>query len=256
MKTESSSVSTGNAPACTATPAEVYLAQEVHKARKSFRRTRLASLILIGLVGSYMTVLTAIMGRFLQPHEAAEVASGMLVQHLQTSGPALTVQLEREIPLVVRNAPLHLLQQLPVCREEIEKALALEFRSRCASFSGQLGAEMDRLIETHQTDIKNLLENAEDRAALRKILPDFERAITGFLNTDSDGRLVKKQIAELAATLAQIEQRVDRLANGSDLTAEERKARRALAMLARVIEDQTALPATGQASLTEKPGNR
>jgi hypothetical protein len=236
--------------------AEAYLAQELHKARRILRRTRITSLVLIALVGTYMTVVSAMLTRFLQPREAAQVASGMMVQHIQNNGPALAVRLEREIPLLIRDTPVHLLQQLPACRQEIEKSLALEFRGRCSTFANELGTEMDRLIESHKADIGRLLENAEDREALRKILPDFERAITGFLNTDSDGRLVKKQIAELASTLAQIDQRVDRLANGSSLTTEEQKARRALAMLARIIDNQTALPDTRQAALTRKTADR
>ncbi len=230
--------------------AEEYLAQELLKARQVLRRTRLTNLALVALVGTYMSVVSATLTRFLQPQEAAQVASGIMVQHIQNNGPALAVRIEREIPRLIRNAPVHLLQQLPACRQEIEQSVGLEFRSRCAVFAKDLGTEMDHLIEAHKADIGRLLENAEDRAALRQILPDFEKAITGFLNTDSDGRLVKKHITELASALDQIDKRVDRLANGSELTTEEQKARRALAVLARVIDSQTALPENRQAALT------
>ncbi len=245
-----------NPPASSETLAEAYLAQEVVKARQLLRRTRLVSLGLIGLVGTYMTVASTLLNRFLRPREAAEITAGMMVRHIEDNGPDLAVRLEREIPRLIRDTPAHLLQQLPACRQEIEKSVALEFRGRCAAFAKDLGTEMDRLIETHKADIGRLLENADDRDALRRILPDFERAITGFLNTDSDGRLVKKHIVELASALAQIDQRVDRLANGSGLTPEEQKARRALAVLARVIDSQTALPDTGQAALTGKTAAR
>jgi hypothetical protein len=238
------------------TLAEAYLERELIKARRAFRRSGITSLIMICLVGTYMTVLSFVLIRFLQPREAAQVATGILVQHIQNNGPALAAQLEREIPLLIRKAPVHLLQQLPACREHLEKTLALEFHGRCAVFGIELGAQIDRLMEEHKNQIRGLLDNPGDRAQLRAFLPDLQQAITGFLNTDSDGRQVKKQIAELAATLTQIEQRVDRLANGTNLTLEEQKARRALAMLARVIENQTALPGPAQTASTPPRANR
>ena len=51
-----------------------------------------------------------------------------------------------------------------------------------------------------------------------------------------------EQINDLAAGLKDIEKRMDRLANGSNLTPEEQKARRTLAMLAKAIKDKTKVP--------------
>jgi len=64
--------------------------------------------------------------------------------------------------------------------------------------------------------------------------------VTDFVQHDADGRDLKKQIDELAVSLKDIEKRMDRLANATDLTPEEKKARRALAVIAKISASQAA----------------
>ena len=101
---------------------------------------------------------------------------------------------------------------------------------------------MDAQIDSHQAELKTLLEHPNDRAVLRTVLPDLDQTITGFLTTDADGKVVQEHITDLAAGLKEIEKRMDRLANGSNLTPEEQKARRSLAMLAKAIKDKAKVP--------------
>ena len=191
-----------------------------------------------------MGTISTIMVRFFQPKAAAEVASGMLAQHANTAGPVLAAQIEREIPLLIRQTPDYLIKEIPVYRKELQQTLETEYQTYCNSFSKDLGDEMDKLIDSHKAEIKTLLENSTDRAAIRKVLPDFDQAINDFMKADADGRALKRHIDDLAVTLKEVETRMARLANGSDLTPEEKKARRALAMLAKVIDDNTRMPAS------------
>jgi hypothetical protein len=222
--------------------AVAYLAQELPKARKTFKRTRIVGLVLICFVGAYMGVISSIMVNFFQPKEAAEVASGMLAQHAMKDGPVLAAQIERGIPSFIRQVPDYLIKEIPVYRKELQQTLETEYRTYCASFSKDLGDQIDKLIDDHQAEIKTLLENANDREAIRKVLPNFDQVISDFTKHDVDGRALKKHIDDLAAALKEVENRMNRLANGNDLTSDEQKARRALAMLAKVIEDSTTIP--------------
>lgn len=112
----------------------------------------------------------------------------------------------------------------------------------CAALGRQLGEHLDEQIETHQADLKTLLAHPNDRAVVRTVLSDLDQTITGFLTTDADGKVVQEHISDLAAGLKDIEKRMDRLANGSNLTPEEQKARRSLAVLAKAIKDKTKVP--------------
>ncbi len=237
-----------NAAATGEAAASAYIAQELPKARKTLKRTRIVGLILVCLVGAYITMISVTMVRFFQPREAAQVASGMIVRHLDNDGPALAAEIEREVPLLIRQLPDYCLQELPRYRQEVEKGLERELRAYCASFSRDLGNQMDTLIDTHKAELKVLFENANDRAALRQILPNFDQLLTGFLKTDADGKQIQQRVTDLAAVLKEIEQRVERLANASDLTPEEQKARRSLAVLARAIKRNTE-----QAQVTPAP---
>lgn len=232
---------TSTMPQTTSIPGEAvavaYLAQEVPKARKALKRTRIVGIILLAVVGAYIGIISHIMVGFFQPKAAAEVASGMLIQHVRNEGPLLTAQVERQIPPLIRQAPDYLIQQLPVYRKDLEETLMTEYQAYCSSLSKDLGNQMDKLIDDHKADIKVLLENAGDRAAIRKVLPDFDQVVANFTKNDVDGKALKQHIDEMAATLKEVEKRMDRLANGGNLTLEEQKARHALALLAKVIDD-------------------
>jgi len=243
MKTEQqNTLSTEKpAPAGEAT-ALAYITQELPKARQALKRARITGVILICIVGAYMAAISLTMSKFFQPKEAAQVASGMLVQHIESAGPGLAMQVEREVPLFIRRVPDYIVGQLPSYRKEAEKMVETEFQTYCDSFSKDLGTQLDKLINDHKAEIKTLLESANDRAALRKAMPDLQLAIASYLKTDSDGRAMSQHVADLATGLREAEKRMDRLANGANLTPEEQKARRSLAILAKVIQDNTKDP--------------
>jgi hypothetical protein len=243
---------TPETPAVTAeATAAAYIAQELPKARKAFKRSRIIGLILVALVGGYISIISLTLVKFFQPPEAAQIASGMLMEHIASDGPALAVQVEREIPLLIRQLPDYVIRELPKYRQQAELVLEGELQAHCVALSTQLGRQMDEQIESHQAELKSLLEHPNDRAVLRSVLPDLNETITGFLTTDADGKVVQEHINDLAAGLKEIERHMDRLANGSNLTPEEQKARRSLAVLAKAIRDKTHLP-----ELTPAPGDK
>jgi len=242
MKPEQTLSTAPETPAGTSDAASAYIAQELPKARKALKRTRIIGVVLICVVGGYISFISLTLVKFFQPRAAAQVASGMLMQHIASDGPALAVQAEREIPLLIRQVPDYVIRELPGYRQEMELALTGELRARCATLSRQLGRQMDEQIDSHQAELKTLLEHPNDRAVLRTVLPDLDQTITGFLTTDADGKVVQEHITDLAAGLKEIEKRMDRLANGANLTPEEQKARRSLAVLAKAIKDKTKAP--------------
>jgi hypothetical protein len=219
-----------------------YLTQELPKARHALRRTRIIGVILILLVGAYIGAISTTLVSFFQPKAAAEVASGMLFQQAMSEGPILAAQVEQEIPNLIRQVPDYLITEMPGYRKELQQMLASECEIYCNSLSQDLGNRIDKLIDEHQAEIKTLLENANDHDAIRKTLPDFDRVITECLKNDVEGQALKGHIDEWAAVLKEVEKRMDRLANVSDLTPEEQKARHTLALLSKVIQDNTETP--------------
>ena len=243
MKPEQTPSTTPETPATTGeAAAAAYIAQELPKARKALKRARIIGLVLIGLVGGYISFISVTLVKFFQPREAAQIASGMLVQRIASDGPALALQIERQIPLLIRQLPDYVIQQLPSYRQDVELALETELQAHCAALGKDMGRQMDELFANHQADLKTLLEHPNDRAALRTVLPDLDQTVTGFLTTDADGKVVQEHITDLADGLKEVEKHMDRLANGSNLTPEEKKARRSLAVLAKASKVKTKEP--------------
>lgn len=227
--------------------AAAYIAQELPKARKALKQARIIGLVLVGLVGVYISVISIVLVRFSQPREAAQIAGGMLIQRLESHGPALAVEIERQIPLLIRQVPDYVIQQLPKYRQSLEQTITTELQAHCGALGKDMGRQMDQVIANHEADLKTLLAHPNDRAVLRKVLPDLDQTVTTFLTTEADGKVVQEHITDLAAGLKEIEKHMDRLANGSNLTPEERKARRSLAVLAQAIKDKTKEPETAPA---------
>jgi hypothetical protein len=233
-----------------------YFDQELPKARQLLKRTRIICIVLILFIGAYVGIISTIMVNFFQPKAAAEVASGMLAQHVMRDGPILAAKIEWEIPRVIHQVPDYLIGELPVYRKELQQTLETEYEAYCNSLSKNLGDKIDTLIDDHKAEIKTLLENAGDRDAIRKTLPDFDRVIAEFMKNDVEGQALRERIDAWAAALKEVEKRMDRLANGSNLTPEEQKARRALALLSKVIDDNTKLPEAVSAPVTKPKPKR
>ena len=233
-----------------------YLAQELPKARQLLKRTWIICIILILFVGAYVGIISTIMVNFFQPKAAAEVASGMLAQHAVKDGPILAAKIEWEIPHIIHQVPDYLIGELPIYRKELQKSLETEYEAYCNSLSKNLGDQIDKLIDDHKAEIKTLLENAGDRDAIRKTLPDFDKVIAESMTNDAEGQALKERIDAWAAALKEVEKRMDRLANGSDLTPEEQKARHALALLSKVIDDNAKMPADVSAPVTKPKPQR
>jgi len=129
--------------------------------------------------------------------------------------------------------------------------LETEYEAYCNTLNKELGDQLDKLIDEHKAEIKTLLVNASDRDAIRKTLPDFDKVINESLKNNVEGQALKDHVDEMAAALKEVEKRMDRLANGSNLTPEEQKARQALASLSKVIQNTAKMPEDVSAPATK-----
>ncbi len=218
--------------------ASAYIAAELPKARTTLHRTRIAGVVLVAVVGIYISFISITMVRFFQPRAAAEVASGMLVEQVIKHGPALVGEVEKEIPVIVRQIPDYIIQEVPHYRQELERAFDQEWQAHCRVLTKDVAQKMDTLIDDNKQEMKALFANSNDRAALRKIMPDLDLVVSDFLNQDPEGKRIRQHISDLAAELQEIQHRTDRLANGNNLTPEEQKTRHALALLSRAIKNK------------------
>jgi len=221
-----------------------FLAKELPDAQRTLRRTRLVGVGLILLMGAYFGVISTIMVGFFQPRAAAEVANGMLKEHLVADGPVLLTHVEQQIPKIIHDAPDLLIHEIPAFRQQMQETLAGDCQTYCIALTKEFGTRMDQYIDAHQSEIHTLLENASDRDAIRKALPDFDKYVTDTLLKNSEGQAAKDHIDAWETALNEVDKRVDRLANAQDLSPEELKARHALAILSAATKQNTQPPDT------------
>ncbi len=217
--------------------AERYVAQELRDTRASLRRTQITSTLLSLFVMGYVGYVTANLRAAMEPKAAAQIAQGLIAERVDEQGPELIAELKRRVPALIAELPDYALRQMPEYREALEEQVATDMERHFTANSAELGDTVDELLTANKDDIKRMLEVGQDPEASREIGLALEQEFTEFLQKTPAGggeTIMAKMDGSLKA-LRNVEQRMDRLANAKDLTAQEKQARRAIALLSRTI---------------------
>ncbi len=229
------------APASGPSVAEQFLATELAATRRALQRTRIAGIIIIVVVVSYMSFVTKALQQELEPQAAAKLATGFVQEQVIAKTDALASQVKERIPALVAGLPDYIQRELPVLRGKLEDRIEQDFREHSLATAQQLGKHLDDFLQAHGVQIRTLLNLAENKPeSLQALAPDLEQEIIRYLSDKSEGdESLKEKIDHALAELQRVEQQVDRLAKGENLTPQEKKTRYAIAVIARSAEQQT-----------------
>lgn len=229
-----------SAPASGASAAEQFLADELAATRRALQRTRVAGLIAIVVVVSYMSYVTHALQNELEPQAAARLATGFVQEQVSAKTDALASQVKERIPALVAGLPDYVQRELPRYREKLEDRLELDFREHSLATAQQLGKHLDDFLQAHVVEIRALLKLADSKPeALQSLAPDLEQEIIRSLSDKSAGdESLKEKIDQAFVELQKVEAQVDRLAKAVNLTPQEKKTRHAIAVIARSAEQQ------------------
>ncbi|MEW6302304.1 MAG: hypothetical protein AB1705_02460 [Verrucomicrobiota bacterium] len=229
------------APANGGAAAEQFLAEEVQTARLSLRRTKIVTIVLLVIVGGYMGTITVMLGKFLDPKEAALMANSQISIQVDTHANTISDQLKERIPALISEVPDYVLKMMPELREQMEDRLITEFESFCAEHAGELANHMTDFMKLHKDEIGELLEAADKPDGLKSLGPDLQQAINEYLSMkeDENSESIREKIEKSMIALKEVEKHMNRLATASDLTPSEKKARRAIAIISKTITDKT-----------------
>jgi hypothetical protein len=221
------------------TVAENYIATELNKARISLQRTRLFALAFLLLLGGEMVYITSHFAQTLQPHAAAEVADGLIMEQISDKGPDLVSQLKQKVPEYIAQTPDYALEQLPKYRVSLADRVEAEMNKYCQSTSQQLGRHLDSYLSAHQGQIKGMLTATEDPAVTQQVGQDLKQQLLAYLHEKPEGgESMLEKVNSALVSLQETQKRLHRLAHAQKLTPEEKKTRRAIAILAQGIEKQ------------------
>jgi hypothetical protein len=92
-------------------------------------------------------------------------------------------------------------------------------------------------LEAHKDQIKEMMATSNDPAALQEIGPSLKQELLSYIREKPrSGESIMDQINQSLASLEEISKKTHRLASAKGLTLQEKKARRAIAVLAQAID--------------------
>jgi flagellar biosynthesis/type III secretory pathway protein FliH len=216
--------------------AREYIASEVRQASVSLQRTRLVCIVSTLIFLGYMWYLTAGLGRILQPRSAAETMTGLINEHVQEQAQDLAGQMQQRIPTLIAQIPDYAIQQMPSYREKLEQQFSTSLTTQCNTLAPQLQKQMDDYLDSHKDQVKDALTAGQDPAAVKEITSGMtEGFLAALKERPAGGESVQDKLDSSLQDLQAIQAKMDRLANATDLTPEEKKTRHAIAVMATQI---------------------
>ena len=209
-----------------------YLATQVKTARTALQRTRIVGLVLLVLLGGEMIFITAKFSSNLQPHAAAEIADGMIMQQISDRGPDLAEQLKQKIPEYIQQTPDYALKELPKYRLSLEDRLEGQLTQYCHKTTAQLDTQVDSYLTAHKDDIKGMITAGNDAEVTKRVGKDLKQQFLTYIHAKSpEGESIQDQLDLSMVALEGTAKTMHRLATAKDLTAQEKQSRHALAVL-------------------------
>jgi uncharacterized protein YicC (UPF0701 family) len=221
-----------------------YIADQVQKARVSLHKSRLVGVVLCIVVLGYMTFLVKSLQAYLDPHQAADMANSFISEQVDDKAKDISDQLKDKIPAMIAQIPDYALEKIPEYRQALEDKVEADFTEFAHATSAQFGKHLDDFLKNHVVQIKALLDSAKDPDKLKALGPDLENEILEYLKEKpAEGESIKDKIDKSLDALKKMEAQMDRLANATDLTVQEKKTRRAIAMIAKTVDKNIEKPA-------------
>ena len=218
------------------TLSEQYLLDQVQKERLSLSRTRLYGIISMAAVLAYMGFITINLQQFLQPTQAAELAKGVIAERVDTEGPLIADQVKQQIPIMIGQIPDYAQQQMPTLREGLENQFESTLTENLTSSSDQLDKNMDDYLDAHKDEIKLALTSGADPAAVSQLGDGItQEFLTSLKENAVNGETVQSKLDNSLSALTEVKKKMDRLASGKNLTAQEKKTRHAIAIMTKTI---------------------
>lgn len=219
--------------------AEHFLEQEVVAARRGLRRTQLFAGLCTLAILLYMTYLNTTLARTLEPKTAAEIARGLITERIETQADDIAAQVKERVPAMVADVPDYALKQMPIYREKLENEVEADLQQYLTKNATSLEGLVDDLLVKHQEEIKQVLTDGKDPAVVKALGDKMHEELMGRLaQLQVNGETLQSKIAQSLDALQKMQERMHRLATAKDLTPQETKARRAIAILTHTIESK------------------
>jgi len=221
------------------TEAEAFLAEEVLRTKKTLATTMIVAPLIVLVLAIYLGVVTAKFRSSFDPPEAAKIAKGLIAEKVNESGPDLAAYIKKEVPAAIEKVPDYVKGELPNYRVQLEEKLATEFENFSKSTSKQLDTALTQFLTEKQDDFKTVMLTGQDPQASKEIAAGVRQMFVEYLTNESDGQeTIQQKLDAALESLGEIEKMTAKMVIGKNLTPEEAKTRRAIAVLLTTIDEK------------------
>lgn len=217
--------------------AEQYIEASLTKNREILQKTRIIASATAIVLSSYLWYLTANFHANLVPEGAATVATGLAAERLDELEPTFASFIHEQVPQAIRRAPDEVIARMPEFRERLEERVESDLRAHSEEGAKRLSANLDQFFTEHKDEIGEFLKEGQKPESGEKLANALETSFMAFLNEQEiNGSTISEKLDNTLSTLEQVETRTAHLARNRHLTASEKKARHAVAMLMQRID--------------------
>jgi hypothetical protein len=217
--------------------AEEYVAKELVRVRKSLRLTQISTLVFCLITVVSVGSITLGFTRSLEPDEAANIAKGLVAEHVNDEIPELRSYIKEKVPILIADVPGYVKKELPSYRMKLESQLESNLNSYADQTSQQFQDKFDGFLTANQAGVKALIDNSQDPQALKGFDTSLKLMFVDYLNhTELNGETLQASIDQTLQGLTEIDSKMKRLAANKNLNDEEKKTRKAIAILLKSVD--------------------
>lgn len=222
----------------TAAPvAEQFIGEEKASAQRTLRNTQIGAIAVLALITISTGILTSTWRKQLEPHTAAQTATGLIQTQFEEQGPAIAASLKEQAPKLIAGIPDEAKKQIPMFRKNLETQIGNDMDKYFSSTNTELSKSFDDMIDAHKENIHAMIKNGNDPEATKQIGDALESQMTDYVQkTQIEGATLQSKLDDAYSSLAEIDKRMAKLAANKGLTPGEQQARKAISILSRSVD--------------------
>ena len=217
--------------------AEQYVDKELVRTRKALRLTQILGVLYVIVTIVSVGSITVGFARSLEPDEAANIAKGLVAEHVNDQVPAFKQYIKENVPILIARVPAYVKKELPIYRVNLETQLESNLDHYSEQTSQQLQDRFDTFLTANQGGVKSLMANSQDPQALSTLDNNLKLMFADYIdNTQVNGVTLRSEIDQSLEALGEIDIKMKKLAGNKGLTDDEKKTRRAIAILLKSVD--------------------
>jgi hypothetical protein len=226
--------------------AEAFVKQELADAQKQLRNTQIIGSIIVLALGIYVIAITAGFVGYLQPKSAVQLATGFINGQIDDNKDAVLAQLKDTVDSTVASIPEFAKTEIPRYRQQVQDTFKEQLSKTLDENSSKLDESLQDYLEKNKEQIHALLDTAKSKEALKAIGPTLQTEIEAILNMEPEdgGQSINAQIIETQRMFIEARDKVHKLAVNKNLSETDKKARRAMAIIANTVAEAGIEPVT------------